>query len=331
MARALGDDRERGGIGGVVDVVKRAAMDFNDDDAMSYAAAVAFYAALSLSPLVLLFLWAAGSLGAGAQASMVREIERALGPGAGESVRQIVAGAAERPSARSIAGLVGMGTLVFSATAVFAQLQRALNVIWDVRAKPVAEAAPAQMGLWGRIGEYRAVVWAQVRKRLLSLGMVVTLGFLLLVSMVASALLSAVMGRWMTDGSAGWEVVNALVSLGVFAVLFAVMFRYLPDVRIPWRAVWGGAAVTAVLFVLGKFLLGLYLGRGTVGAGYGAAGSVVAMLVWVYYAAIIVFVGAEITQAWAAARGLHVEPEAYAERVKRDPSGNRSGEGVRAG
>jgi membrane protein len=178
--------------------------------------------------------------------------------------------------------VIGIVTLIIGASTVFGQLQSALNQIWEV------EAAPAKSA----IGSF-------IRTRVLSLAMVIGIGFLLLVSLIVSAALAALDGYLQTRTAlpAGlWQALNLLTSLGIIALLFALMFKLLPDVKLAWRDVWFGAFVTAALFTAGKYLIGLYLGHASIGSSYGAAGSVVVLMVWVYYSSLIVFLGAEITQ-----------------------------------
>ena len=282
-------------------VLKRTVGDFGSDEAMTYAAAVAFYAALSLAPLLLLFITLVGTLGQGAQDSFVSTINSYVGPQAGGAVDEI-ANNPDTPSLASLSGLVGLATLLYSASGVFAQLQAALNHIWDVQAKPGA-------GVWG---------W--LRKRFLSVGMIFVILFLLLLSLVATSVLATVgdQAKSATDAAGGvatvlWQIVNAVVSLAVFFALFAAMFKFLPDVRIGWRDVLVGAAVTALLFLLGKFLIGFYLATTGSGSAYGAAGSLIALLIWVYYSTVILFFGAELTQAIVREQGRHIEPDEHAE------------------
>jgi membrane protein len=177
---------------------------------------------------------------------------------------------------------------------VFGQLQTSLNVIWNVMAKPTRPGAS---------------IWAWVRKRVLSLGMLLALGFLLLVSLFFSAVAAVVLPRtgWI------WMAANTFVSIGVAWMLFALIFKFLPDVKIAWRHVWTGSLITAILFGLGKYAIAKYLGYSSVKTSYGAAGSLVVFLLWVYYSSLILFFGAELTQARA---GKYVPPEEHAVKVK---------------
>jgi membrane protein len=196
-----------------------------------------------------------------------------------------------------LATVVGLVTILFGATGVFVQLQDSLNHIWDVEAKP-------GQGL-------RSFIMTRV----ISFGMILGIGFLLLVSLVVSAAVSAV-GAWATGLLPGAkilvEILTFLVSFGVVTLLFAMIYKVLPDVKLAWRDVWIGATATALLFTIGKFLIGLYLARGSVSSSYGAAGSVVVLLLWIYYSSQILFFGAEFTKIYASRHGSHVAPEEHA-------------------
>jgi membrane protein len=265
-------------------ILRRAIADFSLDDVTTLAAALAFYSALGLAPLVLIVIKITSLLDPHAQEHVVGEVSNFAGAQTGEVVAQIVAAADRNPATGTLAATLGLLTLVFSATGVFAQLQASLNRIWSVSEKPG-----------------RGLVEAWITKRVLSFGMVLAIAFLLLVSLVVSAGLSVVVA----EHSVFWNGLNFLVSLALFTALFALMYRYLPDVEIRWRDVWTGAAVTAALFSAGKLAIGVYLGQSSVGSAYGAAGSFVVLLLWVYYSALVFFFGAEITEAHAHVRGSH--------------------------
>lgn len=274
-------------------ILKQAASDFGDDKASTLAAAVSFYAALSLAPMLMLLLSFSHFLGGDSQRQLVSELSDLLGPEIGRTVDMIIDSAKAEPGRGLVSRVVGFATLLFSASAVFAELQSAMNKIWDVEEVP-----------------YNGVV-GFLRTRLLSMGLVVSLGFLLVVSMVASAALSATVdlldGR--VPGSAIlWRLMDVGLSFAMYTAMFAAMYRVLPDVRIGWLSVVGGAAITAFLFVVGKTVVGLYLGTSSLASSYGAAGSLVVMLGWVYYSSLIVFFGAEVTQVWSARRGTAIQP-----------------------
>jgi membrane protein len=192
--------------------------------------------------------------------------------------------------------------LLFGASGVFGELQAALNTVWDVAPKP-------GRGIWGI-----------VKDRFFSFTLVVGVAFLLLVSLIASAALTwlgQVFERSLPGGALVWQVLNFSISLAVVTALFALIFKTLPDVHIHWRDVWVGAAVTAALFTLGKFLLGLYLGSAGVGSAYGAAGSIIALVIWVYYSAQVLLVGAEFTEVYARRFGSRITPDEQAVSVAR--------------
>jgi len=274
-------------------ILRRAVSEFLDDDAMGLAASLAFYTALSLAPLLLFVIKLAGLLDPNAQEHVVAQAYGLVGQQGGEAVRGMIEASERHPATGTLAALLGAATLAFSSTGVFAQLQAALNRIWDVRPKPAGA-----LGAW-------------LRKRVLSFGMVLSIAFLLLVSLVISAVVSAVF----SEDTLVWNALNFVVSLGLFSVLFGLMFRYLPDVRIGWRDVAMGSLITALLFAIGKQAIGLYLGRSAVGSAYGAAGSLVVLLLWVYYSGLVFFFGAEITEAYAHEQQTPIVPDETAERV----------------
>jgi membrane protein len=270
-------------------LLKQAGSEWVADNAMRLGASLAYYTMLSVAPL-LVVITAIGGLAFGPEAArgqLVHEMKDMVGTEGAQAVQTMVAHAYE-PTTGVIASVIGLVVLLLGATGVFVELQDSFNTIWGVQCQ-------APSGIWGFI-----------RTRLLSFLMILAVGFLLLVSLVISAGLTA-LGTYF-DGlnpAILWHAVNFLVSLGVITVLFAVMFKFLPDVHIGWKDVWVGAALTAVLFTIGKFLIGLYLGSSGLGSAYGAAGSLAVFLVWVYYSALILFYGAEFTQVYATRYGSH--------------------------
>lgn len=266
--------------------------EWTDDNASQLAAALAFYTAISIAPLLVMIILVAGLVwGAGAvQKELIAQLQSAVGPQGAEFIKTILE-SADKPTAGSIAGLISLGVLIWGSTNVFAQLQNSLNAIWDVEPKP-------GRGIMGTI-----------KDRFLSFSMVIGVAFLLLVSLVLSAALAALSSSFssLLPGMDWlWQLVNFVISFAVITLLFAAIYKVLPDVEIAWRSVWIGAAITALLFTIGKFALGIYLGNAT--DAYGAAGSVMAFLLWVYYSAQIVFFGAEFTQIYANRYGAGVEP-----------------------
>jgi membrane protein len=239
-------------------------------------------------------------LGRGAVSSGVIEEMRSMVGEAGAQVATSVLESAGNSNKGPLAVVLGFVMLLFGATGVFVQLQDALNIIWEVRPRP------------GGIRMF-------IRKRLLSLGMVLSMGVFLLLSVGLSALLSGLSSsaeRYLPGAPWLWQALNVLVMAAVFTLLFAAIYKYMPDADIRWRDVWIGAAITAVLFTLGKFGIAFYLGHSAIGSAYGAAGSLVVLLVWIYYSAVIVFFGSEYTQAHARRFGEEIQPAPNAERTR---------------
>ena len=262
-------------------VVKRTASEIAADDVLTLAAALSFYTALSLSPLLILTLWLARNLGFQDQNILVEKVGELVGHEAGSIVSVVLENARETPTLGSLAGMVGFGALLLSAAGVFGQLQLSFNKIWNI-----APPAKTSWRLW-------------IRKRLLSFGMVFSLGFVAVVSMVVSAALSFVTTRIGFGGALpelAPAVSDTLLSVIVFGAFFSALFKLLPDTKLRWGEVWFGGVVTALLFTAGKGLIGLYLGKSSLGSAFGAAGSLLVLLAWVYYSSLILFVGAELTQ-----------------------------------
>ncbi|HEX6278313.1 MAG TPA: YihY/virulence factor BrkB family protein [Polyangiaceae bacterium] len=275
-------------------MLKETGEDFVEDNATRLAAALAYYTLLSLAPLVVLALAIAGLVvdQEATRDQLSNELGAVVGSSGADAVRAIV-DSAKTPSAGIVSSVLGMIVLLFGASGVFGELQGALNTIWEVAPKP-------GRGIWGT-----------VRDRLFSFAMVMGVAFLLLVSLVLSTALAAV-GRFLESslpgGEAVWQVLNFLLSFAVVSALFAVTFKVVPDVEMKWRDVWIGALVTAFLFSVGKFLIGLYLGKSSVASSYGAAGSLVLLVIWVYYSSLILFAGAEFTQVYARHYGSKIKP-----------------------
>jgi membrane protein len=245
-------------------------------------AALAFYTILSLAPLVIVVIPIAALIfgHSAAQSQLLGQVESVFGRQASHAVKGMIE-QAEKPASGTFASIIGLTALLFGASGVFGELQSALNKMWGV--KPESEAG---------------VFWESIKQRFFSFGMILAVGFLLLVSLVVSAAL-AVIGRFFAEflpmPALVLSAIDVVISLAGTAVLFALIFRYVPEVKIAWKNVWIGAAVTALLFTIGKFLIGLYLGKAAVGSAYGAAGSLVVVIVWVYYSAMIFLFGAEFT------------------------------------
>lgn len=265
--------------------VKETFSEFYEDNPFQMASALSFYTLLSLSPLLLVVIGVAG-LAFGEEAvrgRLVGEVSGLVGKEGAEAIQTVIANTSigRRDLMSTIVGLV---TLVLGATTVFVQLQSSLNTIWDVKASTE---------------KVKYALLAFVRQRLLSLAMVLAVGFLLVVSLVLNAALTAIdayLAHVLPGSETIWQVVNTAASLVLITALIALMFKYLPDRRVPWRDVWFGAAITGVLLTAGKYLIGLYLGQASFASTFGAAASVVILMVWIYYASLILFFGAEVTQ-----------------------------------
>jgi membrane protein len=305
---------ERGGGVGflareTVALVRETLSEWLEDKAPRLGAAMAFYAILSLSPFLVIAVALAGLVyGGDAVGAIQAQFEGLVGPEAGRAIAEVIA-SKDDPAESWLASLVGVAMLLLGASGVFGQLQDALNTIWEVEPRPGRGALDV------------------VRERFLSFTMVLGTGFLLLVSLLLSAALAAAGGFFeahVPGGATLWQAMNALASFAVVTGLFALIFRVVPDAEIAWREVWIGAAVTALLFVVGKFAIGLYLGRSSIGSAYGAAGTLLVLLVWVYYSTQILFLGAEFTQVYANRYGSRIEPARGAVRVgeaKREAQG----------
>lgn len=279
--------------------LRDAAKEWSDDNATRLSAALAFYTILSVAPLFVIAIAIAGMVFGQAEArGALTEQLRGLVGDAGAEVATTTVEHADKPKAGVVATVIGVVTLLMGAAGVFGELQGALNAVWDVKPKP-------NLGFW-----------VKVRARFLSFGMVLAVGFLLLVSLVASTALSA-FGGYLEGLAPGVPVLmrlaNFVISFVIVTALFALIFKYLPDARVAWKDVWFGAAVTSALFTLGKYLIGLYLGKAGVGSPFGAAGSMVVFVVWVYYSGLILFFGAELTQVVAERAGRAIRPDSHAE------------------
>jgi membrane protein len=256
-----------------------------EDEASCLGASLAFYTLLSLSPLLILIVGIAGmAFGrSSAQAQLIDQLRQLVGAEGAKAI-EIILQSAQRPASGIVAGGVGFLVLLFGASGVFSELRAALNRIWHIKPTPTS-------GL-------RSLL----RERVFSFGLVLAVGFLLLVSLVISAVIAG-LTTFARDifpvPPIVFEIANTFVSLAITTSIFALMFKYLPDTKIVTRQVWPGALVTAILFTIGRVLIGLYLGKASVGSAYGAAGSVVALIVWVYYSAQIFFLGAEFTRVYA--------------------------------
>jgi membrane protein len=291
-------------IAQALDLCKRTAAEWTQDKCPQLGAALAYYTVFSLAPLVLVLLAVFGLIFGGsehAREKLTEQLRYLIDPSGVKVIQDIAANASE-PKGGILATAIGIVVGLFGASGVFGQLQDALNTIWGVKPKP-------GRGIAGF-----------VRTRFLSFSMVGGVCFLLLASLTVESLLRG-FNSYLKNLLPGGDILALALffafDFGVILLLFAMIFRYLPDVKIAWRDVWIGAALTAVLFVIGKFVLALYLGSGAAGSAYGAASSLITLLLWIFYAAQILLFGAEFTQVYANTYGSQVEPQDHAVRVER--------------
>ena len=281
--------------------------EWQKDQAARMAAALAYYATFSLAPLLVLVLAIAGLVGGrdAAQGLVMAQIQDLVGEEGKEFVQSMIENAAATPTGVT-ASILGSVTLLVGALGAFNELQNALDRIWDVEPKPITR--------WSlRVQRF-------IFKRLLSFSLVLGIGFLLLISLVISAGLSALneyLGRIPLFSELMLQMLNLIISLGLITFLFAMIFKFIPDVEIRWRNVWLGAAITAILFTIGKTLIGIYLGQAEVSSTFGAAGSLAVLMIWVYYSSQILFLGAEFTQVFTKRSGERPPPDENALKVKR--------------
>lgn len=270
-----------------------------DDFAPSMGAAISYYTVFSLAPLLVIVIAVAGAVFGreAVQGEIVGQLQGLIGREGAIAVQGLIKSASE-PAKGLVAGIISIGVLLVGATTVFAELQSALDRIWHVPEK-----------------EKPSGLWAVLRARVLSFGLILGLAFLLMVSLSISAGISA-FGSFASGLLPGWEVllqgVNMALAVGITTVLFAMIFKFMPSVEIDWKDVWVGAGVTAVLFEVGKFAIGLYLGKSGVNESFAAAGSLVVLLAWVYYAAQIFLLGAEFTKVYSDDNGSHAGVNASA-------------------
>lgn len=289
----------------IKDLIQETLKEWSNDKASRLAAALSYYTIFSIAPLLVIAI-ALASLVFGREAAtnqVVGEIRGLVGEDGAQVIQTILQNASKTTSG-VLATVIGIVTLLIGASGAFGQLQDSLNIIWEVKPRE------------GR--GFKGIL----RDRFLSFSMVLVIGFLLLVSLVLSAVLSGV-GKYLSDvlpmSSVVLQAVNFVISLAVTSLLFALIFKVLPDAYVRWRDVWVGSVVTALLFSLGRFLIGLYLGRSSVSSAYGAAGSLVVILLWIYYSAQILFLGAEFTQVYANKFGVSIIPKPNAVRLKPAP------------
>lgn len=293
----------------ILELLKATVSQWRRDQASLMAAALAYYTVFSLAPLLIIVIAIAGSVFGeqAAKGELVAQIQGVIGKDGAQLIQTAIENASQLdPSQGPIPTLINIGFLLSGATVVFGQLQNSLNRIWEVQPKP-----------GNGIIQF-------LRKRFLSFSIVLVIAFLLLVSLVISTML-VILGNYLRGLIPGftylWQFLNFIVSFSIVTLLFAMIFKILPDAKIAWKDVWMGAAITAVLFNIGKSLLGLYLGHTSFASAYGAAGSLVIILTWVFYSAQILFLGAEFTQVYVKNYSKEIVPAEYAMRVSKPVSG----------
>ncbi|MCU7491730.1 MAG: YihY/virulence factor BrkB family protein [Ignavibacteria bacterium] len=287
---------------GAWEVTKQVIDEYSDNKTPKLGAALAYYTVFSLAPLLVIAIAVAGLVfGPDAAAGRINEEMRGLVGQQGAELMQTAIQKSYNSSAGILATILGVVTLGIGATAVFIELQDSLDIIWKVKSVP------------------SNAIWGFVKTRLVSFALVVAMGFLLLVSLLISAALTA-LNQFMTK--LGFipvfvlQIINIVISLGVIFALFALIYKVLPDVELTWKEVRFGALVTAVLFQVGKYLIGLYLGSSSISSTYGAAGSLAVLLVWIYYSSQILFLGAILTYVYAVRAGAGIQPSAHAVKLQ---------------
>ena len=274
-------------------LLKMTVNEWLDDNVPRLGAALSYYTVFSLGPIVIIAITIVGLVFQNAQQQIMSEITNLVGENGSEAITSMM-DAARKPDRSAIATIIGSITLLFGAAGVFIQLKDAMNTVWNVK--------PTKAG----------GVWKFIRKYFVSFSMVLGIGFMLLVSLILSAGLSFI-GNYLQQFIPGMaplmKIVSFIVSFGVVSALFAVLFKYLPDTKIAWNDVWVGAVLTALLFVIGKFALGYYFAKADIASAYGTVGSLVLILLWVFYSAQILFFGAEFTQVFSKYHGSRFTPE----------------------
>ena len=280
-------------------LLKETFREWQADKASRIAAALAYYTVFSISPLLVIAVAIAGTIFGDetAQAEITSRLTSLVGEDGVKPILQSLNNMSQ-PRTIGFASLISLGVLILGASGIFAQLQDALNTVWKVKPQPGQGLLPF------------------LRKRLSSFIMVFAIGLLLIVSLVLSAVV-ATLNRYKIDSVPGsailWENLDFILSFGLLTFLFCLMFKYVPDVKIAWKDVFVGSIITALLFLFGKFLLGLYISKGSLGSAYGAAGSLIIFLAWVYYTAQIILFGAEFTQVYARMYGSKIRPSKHSQ------------------
>lgn len=284
--------------GGVKRTVMSAVDGFSDDELITRAAALSFYAALSFAPLLLLLVWTVSMLHPAWQGELSEALAGVVGTKAAEALNAVIASAKSHPKLGDVAGIIGIGVTLFGASAVFAQLQGTLDRVWRVKPKPGAALS----------------AWLRARARAFAL--LGGIAFMMIISFVVSAAIQTLVRG---DGTA-WKIVEYAISVVVFIAAFATMYKVLPDAVIDWNEAIIGAILTTALFLLGKYAIGLYIQYSDVGGAYGPAGAFIVLLTWTYYSSIIVLLGAELTRGVADARGKPIRPSVHAVEIEAAPA-----------
>lgn len=274
--------------------VKTAFRNFARDNVVVLSAALAFFAMLSLAPLLVLLLTITGWLGQDTQQQIIERTQSLIGPQAGQMVGTIIEQVEGQQAQATTAAIVGLVSMLVAATGAFTQLQYSLNRIFNVRLK--------------RKGFIFSWLW----RRFLSLLMILGIAAVLIASLIVTSAISVAFAQ----GGVAWQIVNLVLSLAVFALAFMVMFKVLPDVELSWGSALMGGIITGVLFLAGQYGISQYLARTGTGSAFGAAGSLAILLVWTFYSAIVVLFGAELTHAYVTCCGKHITPDRYAERTE---------------
>jgi membrane protein len=283
-------------------ILKKVFQRWGEEEPFRLAAVVSYYAIFSLPGLLVVILNIAGMIFGekAVRGQLKSSIEGTVGPNAAESIQEMLANA-QTSGDNTLMTIVSIGILIFAATGVFYHLKLSLNEIWNVRAKPEAKG-----------------FMFTLKSRAASLSIVLVIAFLLVVSLIASSIITAIGDNLSLDVSATGKfllkVASIVVSLGLNTLLFAAIYKVLPDVKIKWKEVWVGGLITAILFEIGKFLISLYIGKANPGDAYGAAGSIIVILTWVSYTSVLIFLGAIFTQVYADTQDEEIEPEDYAVR-----------------
>ncbi|NEQ83385.1 MAG: YihY/virulence factor BrkB family protein, partial [Moorea sp. SIO2I5] len=291
----------------ILGLLKETFKEWQEDKASRLAAALSYYMIFSLAPVLIIAIAIVGSIFGeeAAKGEIVGQIQGLVGEQGAQFIQTAITNANRPDASGGLASLISIVVLLFGASGVFGELQDALNTIWDVKLKPGG-------GIWGIL-----------KKRILSFLTVLGVGLFLLLSAVISTVLSALRSYeseflkelgllWLYQLDFVWTILDLLVSFGILSLMFALVYKYLPDVKIAWKDVWVGSIITTLLFNLGKWLLSWYLGRSSFSSSYGAAGSLVVLLAWVYYSSQIIFLGAEFTQVYAKRFGSKIVPDDHA-------------------